>query len=278
MKYRFPFSQSFCVRNFLTFVFSAVFSIVFLPGDSFAVQNSARPFALSASATTSVTETVTNETEIPILSTTVPAEDVHHVDRFEEKAKIIENGRIDLVFLGDSITHFWDVAGLAIQEKYFGDLRRVNLGLGWNCSQHVLWELENIQADKISPKAVMLMIGTNNIGNKKNTPEETAFGNAAVIRKVHALWPNAKILVLGIFPRGNLKDDPLRAIIQETNQKIEKLADRQNVFFLDIGERFLNEDGTLPKNIAYDFLHLTPDGYEIWGKSVAPLLRSWVAE
>ncbi len=267
MRHHFPFSRRFCVRSFLTLILSAFV----LLGES-----PAAPKPASSAAPTPVA--AANETKIPQISTTVPASDIHHADRFEEKAKIIEKGRIDLLFLGDSITHFWDEAGYSVQEKYFDDIRRVNLGLGWNCTQHVLWELDNIQADKISPKAVMLMIGTNNIGNKNNTPEETAFGNAAVIQKIQELWPNAKILVLGIFPRGNLKDNPFREIIRETNDKIEKLADRQNVFFLDIGERFLNEDGTLPKNIAPDFLHLTPDGYEIWGKSVAPLLRSWIAE
>jgi len=271
MRHYFSFSSLFCVLSLLTLTLSSPVLSAEEATDQQIPITSASP-QLSAPSVT------VNEIKIPNLSTTIPAADIHHAERFEEKTAIIEKGRIDLVFLGDSITHFWDVAGASVQETYFGDLRRVNLGLGWNCTQHVLWELENIQADRISPKAVMLMIGTNNIGNKKNTPEEVALGNAAVIRKVQALWPDAKILVLGIFPRGNLADHPHRAIIQETNGKIAKLADHKNVFYLDIGERFLNEDGVLPKNIAPDFLHLTPAGYEIWGKAVAPLLRCWIAE
>lgn len=209
---------------------------------------------------------------------TVPAADIHHSDRFEEKAGIIQQGGIDVVFLGDSITHFWDVAGKDVQQKYFGDMRLVNLGLGWNCTQHVLWELENIEADKISPKAVMMMIGTNNIGNKGSSPEEVIAGNAAILEKVRTLWPDAKILLLGVFPRGERPDNRFRAIISETNAGLAQLADREHVFFLDIGKKFLDDDGFMHADIAPDRLHLTPDGYEIWGKSVEPILRSWIVE
>lgn len=232
---------------------------------------------LSLLSAFSVCVSASEEAAVPC-PTTVAAADIHHADRFEEKAKIVAEGRIDLVFLGDSITHFWDVAGKDVQEKYFGDLRHVNLGLGWNCTEHVLWELENIDSAKIAPRAVMLMIGTNNLGNKKNSPEEVAAGNAAIVKKVCELWPDAKLLLLGVFPRGNQPNDHYRALIAETNQKLAQLADGQNVFFLDIGERFLDDDGILHKTISPDFLHLTADGYEIWGKAVSPILHGWVLE
>ncbi len=211
-------------------------------------------------------------------STAQPAPDIHHADRFEEKAQIVQNGGIDVVFLGDSITHFWDVAGENVQKSYFGDFRLVNLGLGWNCTEHVLWELENIPADRISPKAVMMMIGTNNIGNKHNTPDEVIAGNAAILAKVRTLWPDARILLLGIFPRGEQPTDSFRAVIAQTNEGLAKLADGQHIFYLNIGEKFLDDDGYMHAEISPDRLHLTADGYEIWAKAVEPILRSWVAE
>lgn len=210
-------------------------------------------------------------------NTVVPAADIHHADRFAEKSGIVQNGEIDLVFLGDSITHGWDTTGKSVQEKHFGDLKLVNLGLGWNCTEHVLWELENIPADKIAPRAVMIMIGTNNIGNKQNTAEEVIAGNAAILKKVQALWPDAKILLLGVFPRGEQPTNPFRAIISDTNSGLAKLADNAHVFFLDLGPKFLDENGVLHAETAPDRLHLTPAGYEIWANSVEATLRGWIA-
>ncbi|MBQ4144767.1 MAG: GDSL family lipase [Thermoguttaceae bacterium] len=215
----------------------------------------------------------------------VPDPDINHLDRFEEKAKIVSEGKIELVFLGDSITHHWDNAGKNVQKKYFGDIRLVNLGMGWNRTQHVLWELETIEAEKISPKAVMVMIGTNNLGKGRRpgdvvggTPDEIVAGNAAIVKKIRELWPNAKILLLGDFPRGHQPTDPYREKIAKANAELAKLADKETVFFMDLTPNLLDDDGFLQTPITPDFLHLTPAGYEIWARAVSPVLHAWVME
>lgn len=235
----------------------------------------------SPAAESPVTESPASEdaasAPVPALpASVIPASDIRHEQRFREKAALVAQGKVDLLFLGDSITHRWDTDGKDVQERFFGDIRRVNLGLGANLTQHVLWELENIEADKISPKVVMLLIGTNNLGNRNDSPADTAAGTAAVVEKVRELWPDARILLLGIFPRGNSPEDPFRKRIAETNAKIELIADRETVFYLDLGERFLDDSGTLRSTIAPDYLHLSETGYEIWGKAVAPILRCWI--
>lgn len=203
--------------------------------------------------------------------------DIHHADRFAQKAEIVKGGNIDVVFLGDSITHLWDDAGKAELEKYFGDLRLVNLGLGWNCTQHVLWELENIDPSAISPKAVMIMIGTNNIGNKGHSAEQVIAGNEAILKKVRAFWPDAKILLLGVFPRGKEPTNGHRATIKAINAGLEKFADGEHIFFMDPGLVYLNADGTMRDEITRgDYLHLSPTGYDEWGKAVSPILHEWV--
>lgn len=201
---------------------------------------------------------------------------IHHSDRFKEKAKIVAEGNIDFVMVGDSITHFWDGTGKAQQEKYFGKYRRVNLGLGWNGTQHVLWELENIKTEAISPKAVMLMIGTNNIGWLKQTPQQAIGGIQAVLNKLRESWPNAKILLLGVFPRGAEPTDRYRAMIDEINAAIEKMADGETIVYLNINDRFLTPEKVLPAEIMPDRLHPNAKGYEIWGEAVSPILEGWL--
>lgn len=203
---------------------------------------------------------------------------IHHADRFEEKAKIIAEGNIDLVLMGDSITHFWDSTGKAQQERFFGKYRRVNIGLGWNGTQHLLWELDHIKADSIAPKAIMLMIGTNNIGWLNQTPEQAIGGIEAVVAKTRALWPHAKILLLGVFPRGAQPNDRFRPMIDQINASIEKLADGKSVVYLNINDKFLTPEKVLPAEIMPDRLHPNDKGYEIWGQAVSPILDSWLAE
>ena len=129
-------------------------------------------------------------------------------------------------------------------EKYYTPRNAVNLGIGGNRTQHVLWRLDNGNVEGISPKAAVLMIGTNNSGT--NTPAQIAEGVAAVVKKLREKLPKTKILVLAIFPRGADSNDAKRKVNAEANLTIKKLADGEMVHFLDIGEKFLNADGTRP--------------------------------
>ena len=200
----------------------------------------------------------------------------HHNARFKEKAAIVAAGGVDLVLLGDSITHRLDSTGKTVQDKYLGEYKRVNLGFGGIGTHHLLWVLDNIDADAVHPKAVMLLIGTNNIGWLKQTPEMTIGGVEAVVAKVRTLWPDAKLLVMGVFPRSELPTDPSREKVRTVNAAISKLADGEHVFFMDIGDKFLNQDGVETRDILSDFVHPTIQGYEIWLGSVAPTLKEWL--
>ncbi|MBQ3349578.1 MAG: GDSL family lipase [Thermoguttaceae bacterium] len=200
----------------------------------------------------------------------------HHNARFKEKAAIVAAGGVDLVLLGDSITHRLDSTGKTVQDKHLGEYKRVNLGFGGIGTHHLLWVLDNIDADAIHPKAVMLLIGTNNIGWLKQTPEMTIGGVEAIVAKVRTLWPDAKLLVMGVFPRSELPTDPSREKVRTVNAAISKLADGKNVVFMDIGDKFLNQDGVETRDILSDFVHPTVKGYEIWLGSVAPTLKDWL--
>ncbi|MDO4583093.1 MAG: GDSL-type esterase/lipase family protein [Planctomycetia bacterium] len=189
-----------------------------------------------------------------------------HQDKVAQAAK----GEAEIVFLGDSITHFWEGAGKDVFQKYYGDRKVLNLGFSADRTEHVLWRLENGEVDNIQPKMVMLMIGTNNVGHNSTTPAETVEGIRAILVKLGEKLPKTKVLLLAVFPRGADGNDGLRQKVNEINAGLPALADNERVFFLDINAGFLKDGDVLPKEIMPDLLHPNAAGYEIWAKAVEP--------
>ena len=190
---------------------------------------------------------------------------------FVETAKA---SNIDLLLDGDSITDFWlqNDANKAMYEKYFGAIKTANFAISGDTTQGVLWGLKNGEGQGFQPKAVMLMIGTNNTGGNDNagtlTAAEIAEGVGADVLELRNDFPNAKILLLAIFPRG-VPGDPVRDKIAEINRIISKLDDQRHVFYLDIGAKFLDDQGYfLPESFRPDNLHPLAKGYDIWGAAV----------
>lgn len=188
----------------------------------------------------------------------------------------VAEGNVDLIFIGDSITQGWEGAGKNVWQKSYADRNAVNLGIGGDRTQHVLWRLDNGNIKGISPKLAVIMIGTNNSGS--NTPEEIFEGNKAIVEKLKEALPKTKILVLGIFPRGENADDPRRQVNEKTNAMLAKLADGQQVHYLDIGKSFLNEEGVLTKEVMPDLLHLSEKGYTIWAEAIEPSVKKLMGE
>lgn len=206
----------------------------------------------------------------------VPRE-ANWIKRHEGFVEIAKKGDVDLLFLGDSITDAWRreaPGGKKVWDTHFAPLRAANFGISADRTQHVLWRIQNGELDGIKPKGVVLMIGTNNTGferdgtTPRNTPAETIAGVSAIVETLRTKQPQAKILLLAIFPRGEKPDHPQRKQIAEINTALARLADGKNVRFLDIGDKFLAADGTLPKDIMPDFLHPNEKGYEIWAAAI----------
>ncbi|TSJ77528.1 GDSL family lipase [Rariglobus hedericola] len=194
----------------------------------------------------------------------VPRNDwmVQH-EGFNARAK---KGDVDVVFLGDSITAGWGGAGKTIWAERYTPLKAANFGIGGDRTQHVLWRVQNGNFAGITPKAVVLMIGTNNTGS--DTAPQIAEGVEAIVKEIQTLTPKTKILLLAVFPRAEKSDNPARVKIGQINEIIAKLDDGQKVFFLDIGPKFLQPDGTLTRDIMPDLLHLSPAGYKIWADAI----------
>jgi lysophospholipase L1-like esterase len=204
------------------------------------------------------------------------------IARHEGYVAEAKKGGIDLLFLGDSITDGWrwGTGGVNLWPQIYAPRHAANFGIGWDRIQNVLWRVENGELENISPKVVVLLIGTNNAGNEDNgrprnsTPEIIA-GISNLVRQIQFRLPASKIILLGLFPRGE-KTDPVRDQVKAVNAGLAPLADGGKVKFLDLGDKFLAPDGTLSRDLFPDLLHPNAKGYQIWADAMEPTLAEWL--
>ena len=137
----------------------------------------------------------------------------------------------------------------------------------------MIWRLNNGNLRKQQKaKVAVVMIGTNNTGHRDQDPGETADGVTRILSILRARCPDAKVLLLGVFPRDASPDGPKRRINDALNEKLATLHDGERVHFLDIGKHFLNGKGHLPKELMPDYLHPQEKGYELWAEAIEPKL------
>jgi beta-glucosidase len=206
----------------------------------------------------------------------VPRTDAGWADRqtLLNKRAAEAGSKAELIFIGDSITQGWEGAGKQVWADHYAKYNAVNLGIGGDRTQHVLWRLDNGNLEGLSPKAAVVMIGTNNSNGEDNTVEQIADGVRAIVQKLRQKLPNTKILLVAIFPRGE-NPNPQRGKVLQVNQIIHKLADGQNVVWVDFGYKLINDEGQIPHDVMHDYLHLTEKGYQIWADSMErPLNRA----
>jgi beta-glucosidase len=208
----------------------------------------------------------------------IPREGAAH-DRFLELNKRVKEsqGQAEVIFVGDSITQGWEGNGKEVWAKYYAPRHALNLGIGSDHTQHVLWRLDHGNLDGLKPKVAILLIGVNNIPDDNNTPRHVLEGVTAVVQKLREKLPETKVLLLGIFP---FREDfcSQRAKALQVNQALHKLDDGQSIRFLDFGYRFLQPDGKISKDIMRDFLHPSATGYRIWAEAMEPDLAAMLGE
>jgi lysophospholipase L1-like esterase len=200
--------------------------------------------------------------------TPVPRAEPGWVHRHEKYVATTKAGGVDLAFLGDSITQGWE--GQPAWDKHFAPLKAANFGISGDHTEHVLWRLTHGELVGLTPKVIVIMIGTNNLGHGTANPAETAAGVKAIVALLRTKIPSAKILLLGIFPRDPKPDGRMRQQVAEATSLFKNVADGKMVHFLDIGKSFLEPDGTISSVIMPDFLHLSQKGYERWAEAIGP--------
>ena len=200
-------------------------------------------------------------------------------DRFLElNQRVKDSGaRAEVIFVGDSITQGWEGNGKQVWEKYYAPRHALNLGIGSDHTQHVLWRLDHGNVDGLKPKVAVVLIGVNNVPDTNNTPRMVVEGVTAVVQKLREKLPETKVLLLGIFPfRQDFCEQRGKAL--QVNQALRKLDDGQWVRFLDIGYLFIQPDGKISKDIMRDFLHPSPAGYRLWAEAMEPELAAMLGE
>jgi lysophospholipase L1-like esterase len=197
--------------------------------------------------------------------------------RHQKFVDIANTNDFDLLFEGDSITDWWQLkppqGGSEVFQNYFGGIKVANFAVAGDTTQGLLWGLMHGEGQGHKPKAIMLMIDTNNTGY--NTGPEIAEGVGADVAELRKDFPDAKILLLAIFPRGAGPTDPNRVKNEVANKIIARLDDGKHVFFMNINDKFLDQDGKLI-GFRPDNLHPTAIGYEAWAALVAPTLKGWL--
>ncbi|MGJ8694164.1 MAG: platelet-activating factor acetylhydrolase IB subunit [Thalassotalea sp.] len=194
-----------------------------------------------------------------------------HQEKLIEKEQM---EKVDLVFLGDSITHAWENKGKAVWADYYQSRNALNLGFSGDRTEQVLWRLQHGAVDNISPKLVVLMIGTNNTGHRDDPAQQTAAGIKAIIDELATRLPTSKVLLLAIFPRGKDKTDPKRQLNTQINELIAKYDSDQQVRFLNINDIFLDDNGVLSPSVMKDYLHPNPEQYLFWAKAIEPSIAN----
>lgn len=202
---------------------------------------------------------------------------------------ILKEGKLlkpEVVFIGDSITHFWTVDRMAIGGKnsaerwlkHFGKYNALNLGFGWDRTCNVLWRIANGELEGVDPKAFVIHIGGNNFSKTKNypgnTPAEVEEGIFKIVETLHGKFPKAKMIVMGVFPFGTWPNQWHRPKIRELNALLAKnSAKYPYVTYMDITDKLTDEKGKLiPECYGKDPVHPNTQGYEVWAAAIKPRL------
>lgn len=196
------------------------------------------------------------------------------IERHQEKClEVSQRGQsVELVFLGDSITHAWEDFGASQWEAHFAPLQALNLGYTGDRTENVLWSIQHGELSGLSPKLLVLLIGTNNIGHRQDPPEDTALGVKAILEAIQHALPGCKILLLSIFPRGKTSQDKLRLLVNHANDKIKHFADEKRIFWLDLTHCFVSPNGDISTSVMEDYLHPNPEQYQVWAEAMLPTI------
>ncbi|MDO5552255.1 MAG: GDSL-type esterase/lipase family protein [Planctomycetia bacterium] len=207
----------------------------------------------------------------------------HPMDRYQRQVERVKQGGIDLVFIGDSLTHRWDsypifpdYSGRDVWDKYYYTRKSLNFGTIGERTGHIIWRLKNAPLEKLKPKVCVILTGTNNLAHGDKA-EDIVRGIQCIVDIARENWPNTEIILMELFPRGERPNEPYRLEIDKINASLQEKYSKgrvKNVTILSIGSKYLNSDGTLNNAFFPDYLHLNKAGYQIWAESLEPLLQN----
>jgi lysophospholipase L1-like esterase len=215
----------------------------------------------------------------PPASQPLPRTDSNSLLAHEQLIRKARQGGIDVYFVGDSITRRWGATDPQYRPlleswttNFFG-WNAANFGWGADRIENILWRLQNGELDAVNPKVIVVLAGTNNLGNETTDPQKVADitkGLGALLKLCQAKAPDATVIMTAIFPRN---DRPaMIPIINEINKRMARLADGKKVRYLNINDKLADTQGRLfPGMMNPDALHPTLKAYQIWADALKPI-------
>ncbi|TYQ15679.1 UNVERIFIED_CONTAM: beta-glucosidase [Acetivibrio alkalicellulosi] len=200
----------------------------------------------------------------------IEREDEHHIERHNHFMEVKKTKKIDLLFVGDSITRRW-LESPQMWNYFFARHNPENFGVGSDTIQNLKWRLLNGEIDDLNPKIVVLLIGTNNL--PEYTDDEICEGISGIVEILKNSIPDTKIILMGLLPRAaDDKCDNYIKTIQQINKKLLRLSKDKNLMFLDIGEGYMDSNNSVKRDLMPDGIHLIEPGYKIWGEIIQPII------
>jgi lysophospholipase L1-like esterase len=212
-------------------------------------------------------------------------------ERFEAKQAELRTRKVDLLFLGDSITQDYEISGppewrdfAPVWNRYYGDRNAVNLGFTGDATSHLLWRIENGETDGIRPKAAVILIGANNLGRLHWPAADTVAGIDAIVDQLRHRLPTTKLLLLGVLP--SERSAWATGATIEINRALQaRYGGGGEVTYLDIGRVFM-KDGRLNRDLFFDPkltppeapLHPTAEGQALMAAAIEPTLATLLGD
>ena len=224
----------------------------------------------TAHVTGQVTPSASSKSTTPVPRMDVKGDwwNLRHESKVDEVSRAES---MDLLMIGDSITHAWEAEGKDVWPRFFSSYDSINLGFSGDCTEHVLWRLQHGEIDGHFSALAVLLIGTNNSG-RSDSPDQTVEGVRVILQELQRRLPDTKVLLMAVLPRGETRDDPVRKLNRKVNQKLLSLVDHQSIFFLDLTATFLGPTDRLREDLFLDSVHLNSEGYEVWARAMVPVV------
>jgi len=193
------------------------------------------------------------------LSTPIPSPYPSALERAKRISQAVKSSLYSVIFFGDSLTEGWDAT---VWDRSLASRGALNAGVSGDRTDNLLWRLQNGNLAGPPPKAVVLLIGTNDLAYGRS-PELTADAIRTTLETLRQHFPEAQILLLGLLPREESATARLRVATTKVNHLIPECADGKHIVYADIGDVLLDSSGRLIAAIAPDGLHFTARGYSL---------------
>jgi len=209
----------------------------------------------------------------------VPRTDPNSMIAHAQLLQKARQGRIDVYFEGDSITRRWGATDYPhLLENWRQNLfgwNAANFGWGADTTQNILWRLNNGELDRVHPKIIVLLAGTNNVsttvppeGDEGKVADITR-GMEAILRVMRTKAPDATVIVTAIFPRND--NMTVMQTINKINENLSRLADGKKVRYINVNDKLADPEGRLFDGMMVDKLHPTVRGYQVWADALKPV-------